>query len=227
MKKNILGLFSGFVLALTGVTANAEVEQVTTLTVTDPAGVIATLDEFMAAGEAQAQSVTLLRHMLGSSDVGTHTIVAIFDDMETLESSMNRRATSKAWAASQRSLSGRATVNSSLLAIQRQTWGANGWKEGHYLAAVSVMSPEARKWLEAMDELNSDPDVGNPGMVRVVRIRGMPGNYAVLISAPTYAGLINFMEANEQSDAFAKMRSATETRAIGTQYYRVAKVWNP
>ena len=227
MKKNKLGLFLGSILALTGAAANAEVEQVTALTVADPAGMIATLDEFMAAGEAQANSVTLLRHMLGSADTGTHTIVAIFDDMETLESSMNRRATSKAWAASQRALSGNATLNSSLLAIQRMTWGADGWKEGHYLAAVTVSSPDGAKWLEAMDKLNSDREVKNPGMVRVVRIRGVPGTHAVLIAAPTYAGLINYMEATEQSAAFEKMRNATETQAMGAQFYRVAKVWNP
>lgn len=227
MIKSKSGLFLGGLLVFCSTAANAQVEQVNSLTVTDPAGLIATLDDFMAVGEAQASSVTVLQHMLDGTDPSTHTIVAIFDDMEELESSMNRRATSKAWAAAQRSLSSRGTVNSSVLAIQRKTWGADGWQEGHYLAAVMVMVSEAPAWLEAMDELNTSREVRNPGMVRVVRLRGGPAPYAVLISAPTYAGLVNYMEGTERSDAFRKMREASDARPIGTLFYRVAKVWTP
>ena len=226
MTKTKSGLFLGGLLVICSA-ANAQVEQVNSLTVTNPAGLIATLDDFMAVGEAQASSVTVLQHMIDGTDPSTHTIVAIFDDMEELESSMNRRRTSKAWAAAQRSLSGMGTVNSSLLAIQRRTWGDDGWQEGGYLAAVMVMVSEPRKWMEAMEELNSSRDIRNPGMVRVVRLRGAPATHAVLISAPTYAGLINFMEGTEMSDPFRKMRDATDSRPVGTMFYRVAKVWKP
>ena len=226
MKRTLSGIFLAALISFAG-SAAAQVEQVTSLTVNNPAGLIATLDDFIAVGEAQASSVTVLQHMIDGTDPSTHTIVAIFDDMEELESSMNRRATSKAWAAAQRSLSGQGTVNSSVLAIQRRTWGDDHWQEGNYLAAVMVMVSEAPKWMEAMEELNASREIRNPGMVRVVRLRGAPATHAVLIAAPTYAGLINFMEGTEMSDPFRKMREATESRTVGMQIYRVAKVWTP
>lgn len=207
--------------------ASAQVEQVTSMTVSNPAAAVANIDHYMATGEAQAQSVTLLRHMHDGTDPSTHTIVAIFDDLETLEDSMNRRAKSANWAAAARGGAAVSTVNSSLLAIQRQTWGNDGWQEGNYLAAILINTREGAAWIDAVDEMHRTTDVDNPGMMRIVRLRGGPASHAVLIVAPTYAELIEYMEETEASDVFATMRGKTNTSVMGTTIYNVAKVWNP
>ena len=207
--------------------ALAQVEQVTSMTVSNPAAAVANIDHYMATGEAQAQSVTLLRHMHDGTDPSTHTVVAIFDDLETLENSMNRRAKSANWAAAARGGASVSTVNSSLLAIQRQTWGNDGWEEGNYLTAVLINTRDGAAWIDAVDEMHRTTDVDNPGMMRIVRLRGGPASHAVLISAPTYAGMIQYMEETEASDAFATMRAKIQTSIVGTMVYHVAKVWNP
>lgn len=129
--------------------------------------------------------------------------------------------------ATQRAGAAIATVNSSLLAIQRKTWGNDGWQEGDYLAAVLVSAGDGAAWIDAVDEMNRTTDVENPGMVRIVRLRGGPAGYAALIVSPTYAGLIGYMESLEASDEFATMRASTETTVVGSTFYQVAKVWNP
>ena len=140
---------------------------------------------------------------------------------------MDSRATSAAWANFGRAGASFTKVHSSALAIQRKTWGDNAWNEGDYLAAVLVNSPDGALWIEAMDDMMGSLKVKNPGLVRVVRLRGAPASHAVLLVAPSYAGLINYMEQIETSDAFAKMRKTTPSRAVGTVIYKVAKVWNP
>lgn len=227
MRKVFGGVFllSSLVCFTSG--AYAQVEQVTSMTVSNPAAMVANIEHYLASGEAEAQSVTLLRHMHDGADPSTHTVVAIFDDLKTLEGSMNRRAQSAAWAAARRGAAAVTKANSSLLAIQRKTWGNDSWQEGDYLAAVLVNSRNGAAWIDATDEMNRTTDVENPGMMRIVRLRGGPAGYAVLIVSPTYAGLIEYMESLEVSDEFATMRDKSETSVVGSVFYQVAKVWNP
>ena len=82
-------------------------------------------------------------------------------------------------------------------------------------------------WLGAMDQWNRTNKVKNPGMVRIVRLRGAPATHAVLLVSPSYAGLINFMEAVEASSEFATLRSSAEAMTVGSTIYRVSKVWKP
>jgi len=228
MKKKILEFSLVSILALGSSSAFSQVEQVTAMTMTNPAAMIASVDQFLTSGEATAQSITLLRHMHDGVDPSTHTVVAIFDDLDTLEASMDRRATSAAWASFARSGASYATVNSSALAVQRQTWGNNGWSEGDYLAAVLINSGEGAGWIAAVDEMMGSMKVKNPGMFRIVRLRGAPASHAVLIASSSYASLINFMDQLEASDAFDKMRASTpKTGPVGATIYKVAKVWNP
>jgi len=227
MKNYRLRLWAFALLTFAGGSAYSQVEQVTNLTVSNPAAVVSTLGQYLQTGDAMADSVTLLQVVLGGDGATTHTIVAIFDDMETLEKSLNTRSMSEAWGNTQRSLSAVAAVNSSALAIQRKTWGKNAWSEGEYLAAVEVVSPDGQKWIAAADEWLRTSKVRNPGMQRIVRLRGAPSSHAFLIVASTYSDLINYMEAVEGSAEFATMRAATPTRPISTTYYRIAKVWNP
>ena len=227
MKKTYLGFSLLTILAFTSGAAFAQVEQVTSMTVSNPAAMIANIDFYVASGEGQAQSVTMLRHLHDGVDPSTHTIVAIFDDLDTLESSMDRRANSAAWAAAGRAGASVSKVNSSALAIQRQTWGDDKWEEGDYLAAVLVNAADGATWIAAVDNMMGSIKFKNPGMLRIVRLRGGPSSHAVLLVASSYAELVTFQERVEASDEFATMRGATKTSVVGTTYYKVAKVWNP
>jgi hypothetical protein len=227
MTKKYLGALIVALLAIASGTAAAQVERVTQITVSDPAGMIATIDQYVASGEGRAQSVTLLAHIHDGESDSTHTIVAIYENLEALESTMNEQASSAVWAATQRAAASVSKANSTALAIQRKTWGQDAWKEGDYLAAVMVNAADATRWYESMDEMMRTSKVKNPGMVRIVRLRGGPASHAVLLVAPTYAGLINYMENTEASDEFAKMRGSSESSTVGMTIYRVAKVWNP
>ena len=221
-EKFLIGL-----LAFGGISAYAQVEQVTDLTVTDPQAMIATIDQYIASGEVDAQSVNLLAHIHDGVDPSTHTVVAIYDDLEAMESDMEERPVSAAWATLLRSTASISTPNSTALAIQLRTWGDNAWEESGYLAAVLVNAVDNASWLAAMDAWNRTSKIENPGMVRIVKLRGAPANHAVLISSSSYAELINFMEAVEASDEFATLQGAAEAQVVGATYYRVAKVWHP
>ena len=227
MKKKFWGFSLVSVLALGSGSAFSQVEQVTTMTLTNPAALVASVDHFLTSGEAKAQSITLLRHMHDGGNPGTHTVVAIFDDLETLEASMDSRATSAAWASFARSGASYSTVHSSALAVQRQTWGDNAWNEGDYLAAVLINSPDGAAWIAAVDDMMGSIKVKNPGMFRIVRLRGAPTTHAVLIASSSYAELINFMDQLEASDDFDKMRAKVPNKVVGTTIYKVAKIWNP
>ena len=227
MNKNYLGTFLVLFTMFGGLSAYAEVEQVTALTVTDARAMIATIDQYQASIENNAQSVSLLAHIHDGVDPSTHTVVAIYDDLEAMESAMEGRIGSAAWATLLRSTASISTANSSALAIQKRTWGDNAWEEGGYLAAVLVNAANSASWLAAMDAWNRSNKVENPGMVRIVKLRGAPANHAVLIAGSDYADVINFMESVEASDEFATLQGAAQAQVIASTYYRVVKVWNP
>jgi hypothetical protein len=227
MSRKLLGIFLLSVLSFGSFSAYAEVEQVTDLTVTNPGALIATIDQYVASGELQSQSVTLLAHIHDGVNPATHTVVAIYDDLETLESAMEARANSAAWATLLRSTASISKANSTSLALQRRTWGDDLWDEGGYLAAVLINAADSASWLAAMDQWNRTNKMKNPGMVRIVKLRGAPANHAVLIGSSSYADLINFMEGVEASAEFATLRGAAEGRVVGTTYYKVVKVWHP
>lgn len=227
MKKTYIGFSLISFLVLGNGSAFAQVEQVTSMTVSNPAAMVANIDYFVATGEGMAQSVTMLRHLHDGTDPSTHTIVAIFDDLDVLEKSMNQRANSAAWATLGRAGASVSKINSSTLAIQRQTWGKDSWEAGNYLAAVMVNAPDEATWISAVDTMMGSIKFKNPGMLRIVRLRGGPATNAVLLVASSYAELITFMERIETSDEFATMRGASNTKVVGTTIYKVAKVWNP
>ena len=227
MTKKFSGKFLIWLLAFGSSSAYAQVEQVTELTVTDSRAMVATIDQYVASGEVEAQSVNLLAHIHDGVNPSTHTVVAIYDDLETMESGMEERLASAAWATLLRSTASISTANSTALAIQLRTWGDNAWDESGYLAAVLVNAADNASWLAAMDAWNRTNNVENPGMIRIVKLRGAPANHAVLIASSSYADLINFMESVEASDEFATLRGAAEAQVVGTTYYRVVKVWNP
>jgi len=118
-------------------------------------------------------------------------------------------------------------ANSTALAIRKRTWGDDLWEAGGYLAAVMVNVADSKSWLGAMDEWNRTNKMRNPGMIRIVKLRGAPANHAVLVGASDYADLINFLEGVEASAEFATLRGAAEAQVVGTTYYRAVKVWNP
>lgn len=227
MNKKLMGTFLVSVLTLGSISAHAQVEQVTTLKVTDPRGMIATIDQYQRDNTNKANSVSLLAHMHDGVDPSTHTVVAIYDDLDAMESALEGRIGSAAWATLLRSTSGISQATSSALAIQKRTWGDDAWEEGGYLAAVLVNVANSASWLAAMDAWNRSNKVENPGMVRVVKLRGAPANHAVLIAGSDYADVINYMEGVEASDEFATLQGAAEAQVVGSTYYRVAKVWNP
>ena len=227
MNKNYLGTFLISLLTLGSLSAFAQVEQVTSLTVTNPGGLIATIDQYQASIDNNAQSVTLLTHVHDGVDPSTHTVVAIYDDLAEMESAMEGRIDSAAWATLVRSLSSISTPTSQAMAIQKRTWGDNTWEEGGYLAAVMVNVANSASWLDAMDAWNRSNKVKNPGMVRIVKLRDAPANQAVLVAGSGYAEVINYMEGVEASKEFATLQGAAEAQMVGATYYRVAKVWRP
>ena len=227
MIKKVWGTILISLLTFGSISAYAQVEQVTALTVTDSRGMIATIDQYQMANDNKANSVSLLAHIHDGVDPSTHTVVAIYDDLEAMESALESRPGSAAWATLLRSASGISTPNSSALAIQKRTWGDNAWEEGGYLAAVLVNAANSASWVGAMDAWNRSNKVKNPGMVRIVKLRGGPANHAVLIAGSDYADVINFMEGVEASDEFATLQGAAEAQVVATTYYRVVKVWNP
>ena len=225
MENSILKIAALSCLTITSSFALADIEMVKSITANDPAAVIATIGKNLETGESESKSVTLLRHMHDGTDPSTHTIVGVFPDLEALERTMDVRATSKSWAANQRTMSRAMTTNSNALALQRQTWGADSWNEGDYLAAVLLNVPDEAAWIKATDNLNRTSMIKNPGMVRIVRLRGEAASHAVLLASPSYAGLINYMETMEASPEFAAANTGLKNSVVSTVFYQVAKVW--
>jgi len=101
------------------------------------------------------------------------------------------------------------------------------WNEDDYLTAVLLNTPNSARLATAMDEAMAACAVKNPGMVRLVRLRGEPASHAVLIVSSIFAGLIDYMEQFEATDEFAKMRDSVEMVPVGSTSYRVTRVWKP
>lgn len=228
MKNRILSTTLCSVILFAGTCAFAQVEQVTDITVTDQDALIATISQYHQSGESEMQSVTLLSHMMDGTDPSTHTIVALYDNLEDLESTMDGRVDSASWSSLMRSFPSSATANSSLLAIQRRSFGDDAWSEGDYLSAVLLQARSDSTFMAVIDEWERTNRVEIPGMMRVMRLRGATGaTHVVLLTSPSFEELINFQEEVEQSNAFAAMQRAEAAVPVTTIYYKVVNIWNP
>lgn len=226
MKKALLSTTLSSVILFTGAAAQAQVEQVVSITSSNQPALIATIEQYQQSGESEAQSVSLMVHMHDGADPSTHTVVSLYDDLEDLENTLDGRVGSAAWANLGRSFRSSASVTSNMLAIQRRNWGDEFWGEGDYLVAVLVRATSDVAFLAAMDELMSANRVDIPGMIRVMRLRGGPGSHAVLMSASSYEDLVTFQEGIEASAPFATMQQAAAAAPLGATYYKVVKLWD-
>jgi|GEM_PF-1960987 len=215
----------GFVL-LTAPIVHAEVERVLSATISNPAAFAASFGSYVTSGESEALSVTLLQHVIDGANPATHTVVAMYEDMDALGRTLNKQASSPRFAQFGLALSSLISNTSESLAIHRKTWGKTAWEEGDYLAAVLVSSPDEGGWLAGISTMESKSNIKRPGMLRIVRLRGQAGvTHAVLISSPSYAALVEYMEAVEASKEFAKMGEGSSSRTVTVVIYKVANVW--
>ena len=207
--------------------AFAQVERVFGLTISDPARFIEVIDEYRSSGTESDYKLTLLQQVVDGGDPSTHTLVSLHKDAAALEKTMDAHVGSKDFQDYIRARSRVSKGTSNVLAVHRQNFGRNDWREGDFVTVVNINVRDVSKFLAAHEALHKKTKIKMPGMKRVVSLISAGSSHAVLLSAPSLAELFDYSDKFSTSAEFAEYRQNNGgTQATGTMLLRVVKVWN-
>ena len=215
---------------LFAINANAQVEYVSGMIVTDEATLIQAADAWLSSRDAkEGQTTTLLSNMFNGASNETHTYVLNFPDYAALQRHMDKTETSPAFAkyVAIENLVSKGVSESLYL---HATDNGKEWKAGDYLFVVGInVNGPGPDYVAAMKELiNSSLGKKAPGMMRLVAGRaGNDSSHALIISAPSFASLNEYLDSipgNSDFEAFLSKVGDIST-VTGTSMYRVVKVW--
>ena len=231
MNINAKHFLAANLLLLINFTASAQVEYVTSMTVSDEAALIRGADAWLTSRDAKdGQTTTLLANMINGSAENTHIYVLDFPDYAALEKHFDRTATSADFA---RYLTIENAVSSgaSESLYLHATDNGKSWKEGDYLYVINinVTAGQGPAYIAAVKDLiNSNMGKKAPGLLRLVASRaGGDTSHAILISAPSFVSLNKYLDSfagEPATDAFISKVKDISTVA-GTSIYRVVKMW--
>jgi hypothetical protein len=213
--------------------ATAQVENVLTVTIDNPADQIEVLNAWFDSDDSEAgQQVTLLATVTNGANPATHTIVANFPDYDSLEKLNGRRAGSAAWKQQVRASNGNLTVHSEALMLH-VTDNGKSWNEGDFLAVipVNVSGRGSRATYAAAfkDMIASDMGKEAPGMVRLVMSRaGNETSHVALITAPGFAALNEYMDSFPEKEGYRTFAGKVDgiSDTVGGEILRVVKIWD-
>lgn len=231
MNRKVLMLLFVFILSILCVNAAAQVEYVFSSVVTDSATLIEAEDDWYASKDSKAgQTATLFETIINGEDTATHTMIIDFPDYASIESVINRLPASADFAKMQRRT---AVISTSLWEgfSVRVMDNGKSWKKGDYMWAlgIQVSRGQNKAYVAAFEKyLNSQTVKKAPGLMRLVAPRaGSSSNYVVLVTAPTFVALNEFLDLSSESDDYAKVLSEVKdfSTASAPEIYRVVKVW--
>lgn len=230
MKKNII--FSVVIFALSFViNANAQVEAVFGMIVTDEDTLIQAADVWLTSRDAkEGQTTTLLVNEFNGTSAETHTFVLNFPNYAAYERHMDKTAKSPAFARYVRieNLVSKGVSDSLYL---HATDNGKEWKAGDclFVVGINVTGGNGPAYVSATKEfINSSLGKTAPGMMRLVAGRaGNDSSHSLLISASSFASLNAYLDSipgNPDFQAFLS-KVGEMSSVTGTSIYRVVKVW--
>ncbi len=174
--------------------------------------------------------VTLVQNTFNGVSNLTHTVLLEFPDYESLQAWTQRVGqTPAAQLALERSAGNQDCSNQGIV-VERASWG-NRDAEWGYNAVFPVTTSDAETYAAALEDLStSDTGENEPGATILYESRaGSADTHIVVILAPDFSSLNNYLDTLFQSDDFEDFLDAvSEIRSIGvrTQSRRV-RTWAP
>ncbi len=233
MSKKI-NLFIGTLLALTFGTSAAFADPIETyiaFNVRSPAAVVGALDSLFNSEAGKGSKVFLVRAIFDGDDPATHFLVSDYDSFADYDKMTASRVRSGGWGNAMAAVNAAADPIRSGIGVIRADYG-EGWPErDNYVMVYSLNVTNAAKYAKAFDKLaNSDIGKQAPGVTRLMENRsaGAAPTHYVIMSAPTFAGLNEHLEAMFASKAYEDFSDdVSDIRTIvGTASYRKVKVWD-
>ena len=200
------------------------------LAVTNPAGVLAAMDKFMASptGQAFTGNVRLYQYIANGESEATHNIVTVHNSAEELDQAFARNAISSDWATFIQEMNEAGTlVNSNIGEILFAGGSADNitsanWAGMYYFMSVSDPSAYAQA-LASFSEQNSD--VGQTFLSSSVADGENPTTHIVVGWANSVGELLtNQPQSQNGWEAFAS--SVRDIRTVeGTAMVQLLKSW--
>jgi hypothetical protein len=228
MNRKSIVTFFAVCLSVFGLNAVAQVENVIGQTITNQAASVAAYDAWFASDDSDhGQTAILLANGVDGANADTHTLVLDFPDYASREAHFDSLADSDAFAELQLSNSPVSSNTGQSLWLRINDNGKS-WNEGDYVYIVTMKARDAQAYIAANNELmNSDFGKAAPGGSRLVVNRAGGSGFAVLISAPSFVELNEYLDSARGNEDFAEYRSkVADTVTLGdSQIAQVVKVW--
>ena len=231
MNRKTLITFLAVFLSMFGLNAVAQVETVLGQIITDQAASVAALDAWFASDDSDnGQTAILLANDVDGTNTDTHTLVLDFPDYASRQAHFAGLADSDAFAELQLSNSPVSSPTGQSLWLRINDNGKS-WNEGDYVYVIPLQvtgSGAGQAFIAANNELmNSDFGKAAPGGSRLVGNRAGGSGFTVLISAPGFVELNEYLDSAQGNEDFAEYLSKTAgTVTPGeNQIARVVKVW--
>ena len=196
----------------------------------DP-GVVAAIDQFFTTDDSKGYDVFLVEAVMSGDNPATHFVVARYDDYAAYDDLVGQRPTSLAWQNLIQGFLSSASPTTDGMGIVVVEHG-EGWPErDEYVTVFNLNVRDAGKYVTAFNEmLNSDTGKAAPGstLLMSVRFAGAAPTHYVVMSAPSFAALNNYIDTMFASDDYADFIDEVEDirDVVGTAIYRKVKTWS-
>lgn len=221
-------LLSVFLLFCVG--APAQVEQVLSYVVSDETTMVEALDAWYATRDSRfGQTATLMATVANGTDPTTHYLVINYPDYASYQAAQEGVVKSAEFSRLERRASMIASQRGDALYAQLLSNGKTE-KAGDYSYTVSVnVTGPQREYVAASGELMRS-GIGKrcPGAMKFLAGRaGTDSSHLTVISAPSLAALVSYLDAYENDQDWAGFLTKVEkfTTPAGTGLLRVVKVW--
>ena len=194
-------------------------------------GVVAAIDQFFTTDDSKGYDVFLVEAVMSGDNPATHFVVARYDDYAAYDDLVNQRPTSLAWQNLVQRYLASATPLANGMGIVVAEHG-EGWPErDEYVTVFNLNVRDAGKYVTAFNEmLDSDTGKAAPGSTQLMSVRfaGAAPTHYVVMSAPSFAALNNYIDTMFASDDYADFIDEVEDirDVVGTAIYRKVKTWS-
>jgi len=194
-------------------------------------GVVAAIDQFFTTDDSKGYDVFLVEAVMSGDNPATHFVVARYDDYAAYDDLVNQRPTSLAWQNLVQRYLASATPLANGMGIVVAEHG-EGWPErDEYVTVFNLNVRDAGKYVTAFNEmLDSDTGKAAPGSTQLMSVRfaGAAPTHYVVMSAPSFAALNNYIDTMFASDDYADFIDEVEDirEVVGTAIYRKVKTWS-
>lgn len=226
ISKAVAALAASACLSL-GAAASAEpLVAAIALDVDNPSVFVPALERLQQSEDMRGTRLGLWVPEFSGNGAVSHIVAVEYDDYADYEQRSQRRLASRDWQTFIGTVSGNSRMIGNSLMIQRMVAG-EGWRNHGASAVFAMTVSDPAKYLQAFQRLIDAQ--GNPGSVRLFEVRaGGPGvSHVVVITAPGFAALNDYLDKTFASDDFR--RFSDQVRSIRTMntvsQYRRVKSW--